>query len=107
MKLPNSISVKLIGFLLALCIPPFLLYQVLTFSIVRSTISGMALQHSMDLLADREAYLKHQLDRIEDLLRLAMRLTNPGASRARQAAFQAFAFEPTTSSPSNLGSVRS
>lgn len=69
MKLPNSISVKLIGFLLALCIPPFLLYQVLTFSIVRSTISGMALQHSMDLLADREAYLKHQLDRIEDLLR--------------------------------------
>ena len=69
MKFKANISLKLAGFLLAICIPPFLLYQILTFSIVRDTMVEMASKNSMNLLIDQEVYLSQQLDHIEDLLR--------------------------------------
>ncbi len=68
MRFKGNISLKLAGFLLALCAPPFLLYQALAFNIVRETIVDMARRQSMNLLADQEAYLQLQLERIEDLL---------------------------------------
>ena len=69
MKFKANISLKLAGFLLAICVPPFLLYQILTFSIVRDTMVEMATKNSMNLLVDQEVYLAQQLDHIEDLLR--------------------------------------
>ncbi|MGY6269450.1 bifunctional diguanylate cyclase/phosphodiesterase [Achromobacter denitrificans] len=68
-KFEINISLKLAGFLLALCLPPFLLYQTLAFNIVRGTIVDMARQQSINLLASQEAYLQLQFERIEDLLR--------------------------------------
>ncbi|RQW28438.1 EAL domain-containing protein [Rhodobacteraceae bacterium CH30] len=63
-----NISLKLIGFLLAISVLPLLLYQLISFSVTRSTVVELASRHNMNLLTEQAAHLTQHLEQIEDLI---------------------------------------
>lgn len=66
-RLKTSISFKLTGFLLAICILPLLIYQVVSYTATRQTIIEIATQHNMQLLGNQRDYLDLLMGHIGNL----------------------------------------